>query len=67
MPDEERTGRMRRMRTVVKEHNVYRWAENLISELAAIRLEPANGPVANLPLVKGAARHAEVGGMKIAG
>jgi len=32
---------MRRMRTVVREHNIYRWAANLISELCEIRT-PAN-------------------------
>ena len=32
---------MVRMRAVVKEHNVYRWAGNLIGDLAEIRLEPA--------------------------
>jgi trehalose 6-phosphate synthase len=41
MPDEERRARMARMRAVVKENNVYRWAGDLISELAEIRLEPA--------------------------
>jgi hypothetical protein len=30
---------MRRMRSVVKENNVYRWAGDLIGELAGIRLE----------------------------
>ena len=51
MPAAERSDRMRRMRAVVKEHNVYRWAGDLITELAGIRLvmtesgtlsEPAN-------------------------
>jgi trehalose 6-phosphate synthase len=37
-PDEQRT-RMERMRQMIQEHNVYRWAANLISELA--RLRPA--------------------------
>jgi hypothetical protein len=32
---------MQRMRAVVEENNVYRWAGNLIGELAAIRLAPA--------------------------
>ncbi|HLV94117.1 MAG TPA: hypothetical protein VKS44_02910, partial [Candidatus Acidoferrales bacterium] len=31
--------RMQRMRRVVREHNVYTWAGNLISELAEIRIE----------------------------
>jgi trehalose-6-phosphate synthase len=39
MDPEERQARMRRMRHVVKEHNVYRWAANLISELSEIRIE----------------------------
>jgi alpha,alpha-trehalose-phosphate synthase [UDP-forming] len=33
MDTEEKTRRMRRMRRVVKEHNVYRWAGNIIHEL----------------------------------
>jgi trehalose-6-phosphate synthase len=37
MPPEERAARMRRMRRVVRENNVYRWAANLIGELAEIR------------------------------
>ena len=40
MPAEDKRARMQRMRTVVKENNVYRWAGSLIGELAAIRLEP---------------------------
>jgi trehalose-6-phosphate synthase len=39
MPLEERQNRMRQMRRTVKEHNVYRWAADLISELAEIRLD----------------------------
>ena len=41
MSGDERRIRMARMRATVKEHNVYHWAENLIGELAEIRLEPA--------------------------
>lgn len=37
MEPSERTERMKRMRTVVKEHNIYRWAGNLISALARLR------------------------------
>lgn len=37
----ERQRRMKRMRQTVKEHNVYRWAGNLISDLSEIRLEEA--------------------------
>ena len=39
MPSEERQARMQRMRRNVREHNVYRWAAELISELCDIRLE----------------------------
>jgi trehalose 6-phosphate synthase len=39
MPPEERQVRMQRMRRSVREHNVYRWAAELISELCDIRLE----------------------------
>ncbi len=40
LPAEERQARMRRMRRVVQEHNVYRWAGNLIAELSNVRLAP---------------------------
>jgi trehalose-6-phosphate synthase len=43
MPLEERHLRMQRMRKVVREHNVYRWAAELISELSEIRLESPKG------------------------
>jgi len=39
MDADERQLRMRRMRHVVKEHNVYRWAGNLIAELSEIRID----------------------------
>ena len=38
MAPEERQERMGRMRTVIREHNIYLWAGSLISELAAIQL-----------------------------
>lgn len=41
LPAEERQARMRRMRQRVKEHNVYRWAGNLIAELCDVRLPDA--------------------------
>jgi alpha,alpha-trehalose-phosphate synthase [UDP-forming] len=34
----ERTERMKRMRATVKEHNIYRWAGNLISTLSRLRV-----------------------------
>jgi alpha,alpha-trehalose-phosphate synthase [UDP-forming] len=39
MEPEERGARMRRMRQVIKDHNIYRWAANLISELSEVRIE----------------------------
>src|ERR1700674_4759732 len=39
MPSDERHARMKRMRQVVREHNIYRWAAELISELSEIRLD----------------------------
>jgi trehalose-6-phosphate synthase len=39
MPAEERAARMRRMRRIVRENNVYRWAASLIGELAEIQPE----------------------------
>ena len=39
MSPEERRVRMRRMRQTVKEHNVYRWAGSLITELSEIRID----------------------------
>jgi trehalose-6-phosphate synthase len=42
MPLEERRTRMRHMRRVVKEHNVFRWAAELVSDLAEVRSEGAD-------------------------
>ncbi len=36
MAPEERTGRMRRMRKTVREHNIYRWAGTLIEALSQV-------------------------------
>ena len=47
MLPEERKARMQRMRALVKEHNVYRWAGSLIGELAGIRLETAEAGTGN--------------------
>jgi trehalose-6-phosphate synthase len=41
MPEEEQAQRMQRMRHTVREHNVYRWAANLLSDLTEIRVESA--------------------------
>lgn len=39
--EEEQSERMSRMRKMVYEHNVYRWASNLLSDLTDIRVETA--------------------------
>src|SRR5713226_9230059 len=39
MPEEEQMRRMQRMRHIVREHNVYRWAANLLSDLTEIRVD----------------------------
>ena len=47
MDPEEKHDRMMRMRRVVKEHNVYRWAGNLIQELAEIRINETEAALKN--------------------
>jgi trehalose 6-phosphate synthase len=44
MDTPEKRARMQRMRRVVKEYNIYRWAGRLISELADLRMETPEGP-----------------------
>jgi len=39
MGPEEKRLRMQRMRHVVREHNIYRWAASLVRELSEVRLE----------------------------
>ncbi|HYA96650.1 MAG TPA: trehalose-6-phosphate synthase [Methylomirabilota bacterium] len=39
MPEEEQASRMSRMRRLVREHNIYRWAANLLSDLTEIRTD----------------------------
>ena len=39
MPEEQETSRMHHMRGHVREHNVYRWAANLLSDLTEIRID----------------------------
>jgi trehalose-6-phosphate synthase len=41
MDPQERKTRMQRMRRVVREHNIYRWAGALIAELCEVRLDEA--------------------------
>ncbi len=47
MNPDDRRERMKRMRRIVKEHNVYRWAGNLISELSEIRVNEAEPALKN--------------------
>jgi trehalose 6-phosphate synthase len=49
MSPAERSVRMQRMRTVVRENNVYKWAGSLIGELAGIRLAQAHTAVPRGP------------------
>jgi alpha,alpha-trehalose-phosphate synthase [UDP-forming] len=44
MEPEVKQARMHRMRRVVKEQNIYRWAGSLITELCELRLEGADHP-----------------------
>jgi len=39
MAPEERAARMRRLRRMVKEQNIYRWAGNLVGDLCEVRLD----------------------------
>jgi trehalose 6-phosphate synthase len=39
MSPEDRRMRMKRMRLQVKEHNVYRWASSILTDLCAVRIE----------------------------
>jgi trehalose-6-phosphate synthase len=49
MPSPEIERRMPALRRTVREHNVYRWAANLISELSEIRMAPPE-PAASRPV-----------------
>ena len=39
MSEEEQTARMRHMRENIREHNIYRWAASLLSDLTEIRID----------------------------
>ena len=39
MPEDQEMERMLRMRSNVREHNIYRWAANLLSDLTEIRID----------------------------
>ena len=51
MSPEDRRARMQRMRRMVREHNVYRWAGNLIAELSEIRVGETEPTVGDLSRV----------------
>ena len=48
MEPEDKQLRMHRMRRTIKEHNIYRWASNLISELCEVRLDATEEEPARL-------------------
>jgi trehalose-6-phosphate synthase len=63
---DDQAARMERMRRVVREHNIYRWAGTLLSELCEIRVEDPEhaAPADPIELIAGAepaARPARVG------
>ncbi|MBS1839376.1 MAG: trehalose-6-phosphate synthase [Acidobacteria bacterium] len=41
MPEEEQAARMRHLRRNIREHNVFRWAASLLSDLTEIRIDAA--------------------------
>jgi trehalose 6-phosphate synthase len=45
----EMVDRMRHMRRVVKEHNIYWWAGELIGELCELRLQNSDGTAISMP------------------
>jgi trehalose 6-phosphate synthase len=44
MPEAEQTERMRRMRNLLKDRNIYRWAADIIQELATVRIDTSSAP-----------------------
>jgi len=51
MHPQERKARMTRMRSIVQQNNVYRWAGNLITELCELRVDATLGRAAPAPPV----------------
>ena len=49
MPQEERSARMRRMREVVRERNIYRWAATLLMAISQLPSQKASAPPAAVP------------------
>jgi alpha,alpha-trehalose-phosphate synthase [UDP-forming] len=48
MEPEERQMRVHRMRRIIREQNIYKWAGNLVTELCELRLDSADRPQARL-------------------
>ncbi|HTL69895.1 MAG TPA: trehalose-6-phosphate synthase [Candidatus Eisenbacteria bacterium] len=44
MPESEQAERMRRMRNLLKDRNIYRWAADIIQELATVRIDVSSAP-----------------------
>jgi trehalose 6-phosphate synthase len=63
MPLDEQATRMRHMRDRVREHNVYRWAASLLSDLTEIRIDTPERLPAELPSVEDTQKvmHAKLG------
>jgi trehalose 6-phosphate synthase len=55
MSPEDKASRMRHMRRVVRENNIYRWAGNLVAQLCDIRVEKANPAPAREHILSNAA------------
>jgi trehalose 6-phosphate synthase len=53
MEPEDRKARMQRMRKIVKEQNVYRWAGNLIGTLCDVRLEKSEANATGIAIASG--------------
>jgi trehalose 6-phosphate synthase len=53
MEPEDRKARMQRMRKIVKEQNVYRWAANLIGTLCDVRLEKSEANATGIAIASG--------------
>jgi len=59
MPDQEQGARIHRMRARIKDHNVFRWAANLLSDLTDIRIDTP--PERQENVVVAGEEHEEVG------
>jgi trehalose 6-phosphate synthase len=68
MPVEEQERRMRRMRAQVEDHNIYRWAGQLLSAVGKMVPEPSTRPVGvGVPQEDEASEHPREGFVKAVG